>query len=525
MRTVLSVLVAGVAGAAVAAIGVVAPASAGAATATAPAALAWGSCARVELAEAGFQCATLRAPLDRRHPKSGTVTLALTRHLAAGSADQRIGSLVFNPGGPGGSGLDAAPSTWDALPEDVKARFDLVTWDPRGVGSSTPALRGCAQPVPVRPLTGRVDWSAVVTGYEAVLARANARCQERNATLVGHLGTNENVADLDRIRGALGEAKITYWGMSYGTRIGYVYALRHPDRIRAMVLDGSIDPAGTALGLVEGGAGPDQAFGSVTQAFPGVGDQLEAVVRRLDATTVKLPHGQLLDRWVLLDAIGQIVPSQEAYPSIAGFIDLTYRALFGTGAPKAQAAQDLSAVVASLRRTLGNGGNAGSVFSVVNCLDYADRPDAATLVDAVRDQSRLGPLFGGTLATEYASGCAGLTLTPDPVPTITRSGSHVPVLILGASRDGATVNQWTARMSRAFPNSRTVTYAGGQHVVWSFARSWCVDYVADSYVMDLQLPRADIGCPNIYVPEGQDGAPTGDDLPPPSTPVPDPSSS
>ena len=496
------------------------------AKASAPAAaastLSWGACSDAALADDGFECATLRVPLDRRDAKAGTVTLALTRHAAAGTPDQRIGSLVFNPGGPGGSGLEAAPSTWDALPEDVKARFDLVTWDPRGIGASTPALTGCAQPIPQRPLTGRVDWAAVAASYQVVLARANQKCQDRNARIVEHLGTNENVADLDRIRAALGEDKITYWGMSYGTRIGYVYALAHPDRIRAMVLDGSIDPAGTTLGLVQGGAGPDQAFGSVSQAYANVGDQLRVVLRRLDVKTVSLPRGQVLDRWVLLDAISQLVPSQDAYSSIAGFVDLTYRAMFGSGDAKAQAAADLSAVVASLRRTLGNGGNAGGAFSVVNCLDYPGRPRLATLTDAIAYQDRLGPLFGGTLATEYALGCAGLTIEPDPVPTITGSGSQVPVLILGATRDGATVNQWTARMSRAFPASRTVTYAGGQHVVWSFARSWCVDYVADAYVMDLQLPRADIGCPNVYVPDGQDppagpDAPTGDDLPPSSS--------
>lgn len=463
--------------------------------------LSWGPCTQPDLAEDGFQCTTLTVPLDRKHPKSGKVRLALTRRPATGTPDQRIGSLVFNPGGPGGSGLDSAAFTWESLPDDVKARFDLVTWDPRGIGVSTPAVRGCAQPVPDRPSTGPVDWSAVALSFARTLAVANAACQARNAKIAAHLGTNENVADLDRIRAALGEDKLTYWGMSYGTRIGYVYALTHPDRVRAMVLDGSIDPAGTTLGLVQGGSAPDQAFGSVGQAFPLVGDQLNAVIARLNRHTVTLPGGQVLDRWVLLDAIGTVVPQQDAYPAIAGVVDLAYSALFGTGSARQQARQDLSATVARLRKTTGNGGNAGGVFSLVNCLDYADRPSQPQLVEAVTYQHVLGPLFGGTLATEYAMGCAGLTVAPDPVPRITGNGPQVPVLILGASRDGATSVQWTARMSRAFPASRTVTYAGGQHVTWSFARSWCVDYVADAYVMDLELPRADLGCPNIYVPD------------------------
>jgi pimeloyl-ACP methyl ester carboxylesterase len=483
----------------------------------------WGPCARAELADAGFQCASLKVPLDRKSAKAGTITLALTRRPATGEADQRVGSLVFNPGGPGGSGLDAAPSTWDALPEDVKARFDLVTWDPRGIGASTPALRACAQPLPDRPLTGKVDWSAVVAGFQADLAAANADCQAGNARIAPHMGTNENVEDLDRIRAAVGDAKLTYWGMSYGTRIGYVYALKHPGRARAIVLDGSIDPAGTTLGLMQGGAGPDQALGSVAQAYPTVGNQLNRIVRTLAAKTVSLPRGQVLDRWIVLDPISQIVGSQDAYTSIAGYVDLINTALFGSGEAKTRAAGQLSTVVASLRKTSTNGGNAGGAFSIVNCLDYAGRPGLPAISQAVRYQVSLGPLFGGTLATEYGVGCAGLTLAPDPIPLITGSGSRVPVLILGSSRDAATVNQWTARMSRAFPASRTVTYAGGQHVVWAFARSWCVDYVADSFVMDLQLPRADIGCPNIYLPDDQSGGGTddapagGDATTPPST--------
>jgi len=468
--------------------------------------LSWGPCLQPALADDGFQCTTLKVPLDRRDPKAGTVTLALTRRPASGTPDQRIGSLVFNPGGPGGSGLDSAPFTWDALPDDVKARFDLVTWDPRGVGVSTPALRSCVQPIPVRPLTGPVDWNAVASTFSATLARANAACQARNATIAPHLGTNENVADLDRIRAALGDDKLTYWGMSYGTRIGYVYALKHPDRVRAMVLDGSIDPDGSILGLVEGGSAPDQSFGSVTQAYPLVGDQLNAVLARLNRRTVPLPDRQVLDRWVMLDAISQIVPQQEGYAAIGGFVNLAYTALYGTGDAQQQARADLATVVASLRKARSNGGNAGSVFSLVNCLDYADRPTLARLSESIQSQHRLGPLFGGTLATEYAVGCSGLSVKPDPIPRITGSGSPVPVLILGASRDGATSVQWTARMSRAFPASRTVTYAGGQHVTWAFARSWCVDYVADAYVMDLELPRADVGCPNVYAP---DDAPAG----------------
>ena len=101
----------------------------------------------------------------------------------------------------------------------------------------------------------------------------------------------------------------------------------------------------------------------------------------------------------------------------------------------------------------------------------------------------------------YATNCAGLTIPADPIPVITGSGSEVPVLVLGASRDGSTIVQWTARMSRAFPQSRTVTYAGGQHVTWLLAGSACVDRVANAYVLGQRLPSTDRGCPNTVTPQ------------------------
>lgn len=459
----------------------------------------WEPCAQPGLAGRGFECATLEVPLDRDDPGAGTVRLALARHRATGSPDQRLGSLVFNPGGPGGSGLDTLPFVWPLLPDAVRDRFDLVTWDPRGVGATRPALRDCAMPFPARPLTGPVEWAGVVRGFARTMARANRDCQQRNAALVPHMGTNEVVADLDRIRAALGDERLTYWGMSYGTRIGYVYALTHPDRVRTMVLDGSIDPASTLLGLSEGGAAPDQAYGSFADAYPTADAQWRDLQRILGERTVALPDSQVLDRWVLADYVYSFVAQQRSYPDIAGFIGLAHDVVTRGVSAVPEAADALAAGVASVR-ALPNS-NAGGVFAVVNCLDYPGRPSLARQIAAVREQVRLGPDYGGSLATMFATNCSGFTFDPDPIPLITGRGPDVPLLVLGASRDGSTIVQWTARMSRAFPRSRTVTYAGGQHVTWLFAGSACVDRFANRYVLTGRLPVTDRGCPNTVVPQ------------------------
>lgn len=443
-----------------------------------------------------YECATLKVPAQRSKPAGAKVSLALMRHRSTSS--DPIGSLVFNPGGPGGSGLDAIEWVWGNLSEEVKARFDLVTWDPRGIGASKPNLDSCGSVPLDLPATGGVNWAKVATAFVSDISTANAKCQKQRPKVVARMSTNENVADLDAIRVALGDPKLTYWGMSYGTRIGYVYALAHPDRVRAIVLDGSIDPAGTILGLAEGGAGPDQAFGAFTDAYPKARKQYNELLTRLSKAPVSLSGQAVFDRWALRDVVFSSDAQQSAYPGIADFLATAHAAVFDNDRA---ARRQIAAIVRSIEAYRLHNGNAGGAFAVTNCRDYAQRPSVADALPAIRQQVSLGPNVGGILATEYALGCAGLKVTPDPVPLITGRGSNVPVLILGASRDGSTVNSWTVRMSRAFPKSRTVTYAGGQHVTWRAAGSRCVDAVADAYVLKGTLPEADVGCPNAVTVE------------------------
>jgi pimeloyl-ACP methyl ester carboxylesterase len=452
------------------------------------------------MAAGGFECARIIVPMDRRHPAAGTFSLPLARHRSTGTPEERIGSLVFNPGGPGASGFDYVPRVYSLfLPDEIKRRFDLVSWDPRGVGGSIPALTGCGQPNPVRPATGPVDWVKVARDFEQVLAPVNAACQKKNAAFVDHMSTVENVQDLDRIRAALGDDKLTYWGMSYGTRIAYVYALTFPERVRALVFDGSIDPAGTLIGLAEGGSAPDQAYGSFADAYPVAAAQLAAVNSLLNRRTVRLPDGARLNRWLMRDMVYGNIGRQRFYAQTADMANSFYTFLFGTAEQRAQvtAAAEQYTHLALQEPNY----NAGELFSVVNCLDYADWPTLPEATEVILQQDRFGPVYGATLATSYALQCSGLTMRPDPVPVIVGNGPSVPVLVLGSSRDAATVQTWTGRMSRAFPASRTVTYAGGQHVTWGVAGSACVDAVANAYVTTLVLPAMDVGCSNAVTPQ------------------------
>lgn len=232
-------------------------------------------------------------------------------------------------------------------------------------------------------------------------------------------------------------------------------------------------------------------------AYPASDQQLREVLAVLDERTIALPDGSTLDRWDVRDFVFGFDAQQAAYPAIAQIIGIWHAAIFAAGEEQSAALASSAQVAAQIT---GPNSNAGAVFSAVNCLDYAGRPSVAQAIGAIRYQDRLAPQYGGSLSTMYALGCSGLAIAPDPVPVITGEGPRVPVLILGASRDGSTVNQWTSRMSRAFPTSRTVTYAGGQHVTWGTVHSSCVNKAANTFVISLRLPAMDVGCSNTLVP-------------------------
>ena len=179
----------------------------------------WRACEGDALQTLGYECATLRRPLDRDQPSGAQVELAVYRLPATGRAEQRIGTLFFNPGGPGQPGHASAGSAF-FLPPSLRRSFDFVTWDPRGLGRSSPALKGCFIGFPRRPAQGSVDWTLVHQARAKELRQANQDCIGRHEELIRGMGTVEVAHDLEALRRALGEPLLTYWGISYGTVIG-----------------------------------------------------------------------------------------------------------------------------------------------------------------------------------------------------------------------------------------------------------------------------------------------------------------
>lgn len=232
--------------------------------------VAWGACTDANLVTAGAQCGFVSVPMDWSKPGGKKIQVAVSRVRATVPAAQRQGVMLINPGGPGGSGLVFPAILATAVPKNVGAKYDWVGFDPRGVGSSKPALtcdkdyfnapRPAYTPAdPAKIVGNEAQWVARSKGYAAAC--------KKNGAMLSNVKTVDTVRDMDAIRAALGEKQLNYYGFSYGTFLGQVYSTMFPDRIRRMVLDGNVPP--TYPGYGDGGRGQMVGFEGVIQKFFG----------------------------------------------------------------------------------------------------------------------------------------------------------------------------------------------------------------------------------------------------------------
>jgi len=451
-----------------------------------------------------FECSRLTVPMSRLDPDGPTFSLAVARHRSTGSADQRIGSLFYNPGGPGGSGLESIAGVWASLPMSVRDRFDLVTWDPRGVGATTPAPVACgaAGLEPLAPRTGPVSLADVADNAIAASTAALGDCQAANSAIIGHLGTMEVVEDLDHLRAAVGDPALTYWGVSYGTELGYAYALTHPDRVRAILLDSPMDPSAWSIRRIEDGIdAADDGYRMFARFHPESARLFERVTERLDRHPVRLSSGYVLDRWSAPWLVRFLSAFQRGYGGVVRTIDLLDDATNGSAAERSIARVRLGALVRTVEALwTGPGWWTGSAIA---CTDAGGRPVREDVLALARQLRRTHSLQAAADAASAAGMCQGLTIPPDPVPSSTPgSGPAVPVLVIGSTHDGRTNGRWIARMTGVFPAARSITYLGGQHGLYGTIGSTCVDGRVTRFLTTVALPSRNVRCPNTYEPGG-----------------------
>ena len=450
----------------------------------------------------GVECARLTVPLDWQTPTDGRTTTIDVRIMRS---QEGGGGLTFNPGGPGGSGIDSFPGVYSVLPDEVVSRFDFVGWDPRGVGGSGPKLEGCSFDEFLPPDTGPVDWQEFWEGTFADTAAANAACVAANPDSAPYLGTWQVIRDLDALRAALGYAQWNYWGMSYGTRIGNAYARTFPNRLRATILDGSL-PSDESM--FRFGTTFPANLAVTTELFPALAAPAAArkvriIEASLDAAVLALPDGTEFTRWDWAEQYRSLLVSQAAYPLLTRYIDDLYTGVTAKPSPeRRKALKRVASVAEELRRQIKEGAAAAPILILVNCSDMHDRPTAEQLSTASqtveRDYGLTAPVFMGN-----ASVCSGLDpagLSPE-VPT----GPSVvalktpPVFVLTRG-DAATPWIWGRNLANTYAGSSTISYDSTQHVAYMFTPSDCVNDAVTEYLLTLKLPPRNLGC--AYVPGG-----------------------
>ncbi len=447
--------------------------------------LAWAPC------DDGYQCAELEVPVDHDDPGSATLTLALARRPATGPGE-RLGSLVMNPGGPGGSAIALIEGT--ALPAALTQRFDIVGFDPRGVGRSTPLdCRTHLQAIYDADPTMEDD--ADVEAYLEVSQDFVDECARDHADLLPHLGTVDVVRDMELVRQALGDEQLTYLGYSYGTSIGEQYARRYPTKVRAMVLDGVVDSTLTGLQAAAVQAkGFDQALANFTS-------RCDADDCGLDA-----PADQVIDEVMAASELAPIPASRSDRPATPGVVTLALsQALYSeTLWPElarslSQASHgDANGLVSLADRYLnrnpdGSYPNAFEVYFAVSCLDSAWPAEPETVLETAKAVGALYPRIGEALVNDYVR-CALWPVPPEPlVPLDGTVEGLPPVVIISTTGDPATPHESGLRAAARVPGAVLVTNDGEGHTIFAQGKP-CVDDPVTAYLVDLTPPAAGLTC-------------------------------
>ena len=463
--------------------------------------LAWSDCGD------GFECATLTVRVDWTKPAGAdTLGLALIRRPAL-VPDQRLGALVVNYGGPGESGVDYLRRTWSRLPETVRDRYDVVSFDPRGTGSSRPIdcvddayldLGAGIAAVPSTP-----DQLDVLHRYNAGFA---AGCRQRMGSYAGQVGTRNVARDVEAIRLALGEPALNYLGYSYGTIVGATYAQMYPRNIQRMVLDGPPDYWITARDYAFRQAqGFMRALTSFLDwcqqyscSFAATGnprDQLDQLIASVDRAPLPASYtvngmtreGRLTSGLLENGVLAMLYDRSRGWPYLSDA--LAEAVTTGQGAALLSISDQYLG-----RQPDGRWNPLVEANAVITCVDRPTKTpptDAAELAAVANFQSQLPP-WGGSFAT---TSCVGM---PKPAKggrlgPVNVQGS-APILVIGTTGDPATPYAGAESMVTRIAGSGLLTFDSTEHTAFGRAISTCIDDTVDTYLVDGTLPPPGTRC-------------------------------
>lgn len=450
----------------------------------------WRNCA------GSFQCGTLTVPLDYDNPNGPTTEIAVIRRPAR-EPKERIGALFANPGGPGASGIDFVRGWALVLDNDLLDRFDIVGWDPRGIGQSDPleCHDNLQEYVAVDPTP---DSEAEFEALRDITREWAEDCAEAAGEALDHYGTKNVARDMDQIRQALGDRQLSYLGYSYGTVIGQVYAELFPGNIRAMVLDGAVDLSLSADELARTQVqGFERALNNFLEDCRDQGDECRLNERGDPGDVLK----ELLERVEespipSKDADRPAGPGETVLGVIAPLYSVAWerldriidQALDGDGSGLVDSADSY------LDRRGNDYANSTEMNIAVNCIDNAPGDPPLTYAEYKKELSGLSdPTSILSDALSAGFGCEYWEATPDPLePPVDVRGTP-PIVILSTTGDPATPYQWGVAVSEQLAGSVLVSYLGEGHTVYAQGEE-CIDDLVDDYFLELRVPEPGVEC-------------------------------
>ncbi len=445
-----------------------------------------------------FQCGTATVPIDYAEPGAGSFELALKRAPATGA--DPIGSLLINPGGPGGSGVEFVETAVARISDRVVEEYDVVGFDPRGVGLSSPVT--CLDDAGKDALISRdFDYASdagLAEAREAYRAFGEA-CAANTGPLLGHVDTVSAARDLDVLRAALGDEQLTYLGYSYGTALGATYAGLFPERAGRLVLDGALDPslepAQVGLQQAVGFENALRAYVADCQAgadcpLTGTVDDGLAQVRDLLDRARRNPLPTESDR---------VLTGTLAFYGIAVTLydDQNWGALTqGLTAALRQGDGTILLILADAYNERGEDGtflsNSTEAFTAVNCLDGASSADPATMRAEAAELAEAAPTVG------YFFGYGGAVCAEWPYPATGQAGPITaegapPILVIGTTNDPATPYAWAQALAEQLSSAVLLTYEGEGHTAYGRSNE-CIADAVDAYLLEGAVPDEGTRC-------------------------------
>lgn len=455
--------------------------------------IAWETCG-------DFECATVLAPLDWDQPEAGEIRLALKRSVSTGAAESRVGSLIINPGGPGVSSVDFLEYAVTSFSERLLGAYDVVAFDPRGVGQSSAV--DCGDDATVDDfLTTDVAFESqadVDAAREEVRAFGEA-CLEATGPLLGEIDTVSAARDMDLLRDLLGDDQLYYAGFSYGTFLGATYADLYPDKVGRVLLDGALDPSMTNDDLVIGQAeGFEDALAAyvascqATAECPLTGSvedgkqQVADLLARVERNPIEVGDGEVLNGTIAWYGVVVTLYDDASWPYLTmalqeAIVDNTGGTLYELGNFYLHRTADGKYL-----------DNSMIAFTAINCLDYPTTVrEYDEMVAFAEEVTAVAPTFGREFA--LAVGCEAWPFQSQAVRGPIAASGAAPILVVGTTGDPATPYEWSVALAEQLESAHLLTWKGEGHTAYGRANR-CVTDAVDDYLIEGTMPEEGRTC-------------------------------